>query len=147
MSLQDDFFGDEEERAERDRYLDVFASLINSTERPQTLGPRLLIALAVDAAIAVLAVFKPGVIIDHFGEYLILVPVLAFANGFFIAFSLYRMYQFSFSRGERPADVQSGVMSGFSGYDKRSGYSAIWFVGAAGALINVAAMLILAFLF
>jgi hypothetical protein len=145
--IDDAVFGDEEERAERDQYLDAFASLIDSTEKPHTLGPRLLIALGVEAAIALLAILKPGLIVDHFGEYLLFVPVVAFANGFFIAFSLYRMYQFSFARGERPADVKSGVMSGFSGYDARSGNYTIWFVGAAGALLNVAVIAALAIFF
>jgi hypothetical protein len=147
MSLHDHideaFFGDEEERAERDQYLDAFASLIDSTKDPHALGRLLLCALAVEAALALSVVFRPGFLIEYAGEYLLLIPFLTFGLGFFIAFSLYRMYEQTFDRGEKKVEIDRGIMSGYSGYDARSRYYVIWFVAAAGAILNVALIAIL----
>jgi hypothetical protein len=151
MSLHDALrevaYGSEEEKEEREHYADQFASLIDSTRHPRVVGRRLIYALGAEASIALFALFKPGWLIELLAEYLLVLPFLTFGLGFFIAFSLYRMYEQAFDRGEKPVEVDRGVMSGYSGFDSRSRYYLIWFVAAAGAITNVILIALLSLLF
>ena len=151
MSLHDQLrevaYGTDEERSEREVVTDAVASLIDSTEDSHALGKGLIVATGANVLIALFAVFKPDLVIDLFGEYLLLLPVLTFGLGFFIAFSLYRMYEQAFrAGGAKQAPIDRGLMSGYSGYDMRSRHYVIWFAGAAGAILNVILMLALALL-
>ena len=151
MSLHDALreiaYGSEEEKEEREYYADQFGSLIDSTRHPTILGTRLIFALAAEAAVALLVLFKPGWLIELLAEYLLVIPFLAFGLGFFIAFSIYRVYEQAFNRGEKPIEVDRGVMSGYSGFDSRSRYYLIWFVAAVGAIFNVILIAVLSLLF
>ena len=144
--LRDEIYGSDEEKQELQAYADAASDLLDSSA-PHILGRRLLIAVAANLLIAAFVIFKPSVVVDILDEYLLVVPIVVFALGFFIAFAVFRMYEQTFGRGEAPVGMDRGVMSGYAGYDRRSRHYLIWFVAAGGAILNVAIIAALAWTF
>jgi len=144
--LRDEIYGSDEEKQELQDYADAASALLDFPA-PHILGKRLLIAVAADVLIAAFVVFKPSIVVDLLDEYLVVIPFLVFALGFFIAFAVFRMYQQTFSQGEAPVEIDHGVMSGYAGYDRRTKHYLIWFVAAGGAIVNLAIIAALAWTF
>ena len=69
-------------------------------------------------------------------DTLVYAASIPFAIGFFAAFTAYRIFKNDI-KPDRIEHVDSGVMSGYSGYDLRQRQFAVWLVAAAGGVVNM----------
>lgn len=144
--IRDQLYGSAEDEAKYEASAEAFGLVTDPRSQRKTL----LIALAVDALLAILVIFAPDYVAgaaSRDGESLYFALIVPFMTGFVITFSLYRMYHQAFHPGGKHPRIEDGVMSGFSGYDQRSSEWTVWFIATGGGAVNLIALFVLSVIF
>lgn len=145
MSLTDDFFVDDEGRAEPEQAAEIGARFVDMTDRP--FGAQVVCAAAVGADVILLAgtLFGSRLVAMFPNPFIIygLELIASFPIGFFILFGAYKIYKNEVAP-DKDVHIDGDLMSGFADEENSRRKLAGYYLGAAGASINTAVWLSLA---
>lgn len=133
--IRDKLYGSAEDEAESESKAARFASLAEPDSDPFAAQKRLVISLIVEAAILAVIFFFPRSVRNFVYDATEFSILTSFALGFLIGFTAYRVLKTDVL-SDRDTPVQSGVMSGYSGYERRQRQFTIWLVASAGGVFN-----------
>ena len=137
ISIQDNILVDDEGREEVEQIAKVASEWMEITDRP--FGAQMICTSAVVAEVVLLALTLFGLhyvqIVLNIVYILALGLVAAFAIGFFILFSAYKMYKNEISPDD-DVHIDGGVMSGYVDEENSRRQLAGYYFGAVGAILN-----------
>jgi hypothetical protein len=142
--VRDTLYGSAADEAESERSAAGYSDLLNEADRPFAGQKRIVFCLAAEVFVVAVIILAPGYVrgLIDWPDTLIYAAAIPFAIGFFAAFTAYRIFKNDI-RPDRDEPVNSGVMSGYSGYDRRQRQFAVWLVAAAGGVVNMLLLFLL----
>jgi hypothetical protein len=142
--VRDTLYGSAADEAESERRGASYAALTDSVDRPFGAQRRLAWCAAAEAIVVAVILFAPGYVrgLLDWLDTLFYAAAVTFGIGFFAAFSAYKVFKEDI-RPDSDVPVDSGVMSGYSGYDRRQRQFIVWLVAAAGGAVNILVLLAL----
>jgi hypothetical protein len=142
--IRDQLYGSAEDEAERESLASGFDDLLSADGRPFG-GQKTFVYCAVaEAIVAGLILFNPRYVsgVIDWLDTLIYGSIITFGIGFIATFNAYRILRNDVLPDNKPR-VDSGVMSGYSGYDRRQRQFTVWLVASAGGVANILFLLLL----
>jgi len=142
--IRDELYGSSEDEAQSENSAAAYEELLEADGQPFGGQKIFIYCAAAEAIVLALILFYPSYvhgIIDWF-DTLIYGSIITFSIGFLATFTAYRILKNDVF-GDKNVPVDSGVMSGYSGYERRQRQFTIWLVAAAGGVANMLLLLLL----
>ena len=144
--IRDELYGGNEDELKSEAAAAEYSDLLEGDGKPFGGQKTFLYCAAADAVVAALIIFTPSFvrsIID--GPEIIYGALATFAIGFVATFNVYRILK-NDVLPQRDVPIDDGIMSGYSGYERRQQQFTIWLVATAGGVANALLLFILTML-